>query len=203
MFFGIPVLMVASLVWLGVRHLRDKSAQAAAVESGAWAMVPAEDGQLQAALADLELSHGAIAGAWQAPPILVVDWSHASKGADPELRTGQRRRLIIAPRHQAGPRGVASRKGGGMLEAAAEGVARQLGATPLQAPGWEWARVAGPDGTFLSAEVGAAVDTQVGPGERLHLGARHIALSLPEGPMGPVLDTAAARVDALQAALGG
>ncbi|MDG1483446.1 MAG: hypothetical protein P8R54_27900 [Myxococcota bacterium] len=202
MFICVPIMMVAALIWLGVRHLRDKAARAAAVASGDWVALQETDPALLAALADLRLSHGAVAGAWSAQPVVVVDWSSTSRSADPDLRTGERRRLVITERAQPGPRGVASRRGGGMIEAAAEGIGRLLGAAPLAAPGWQWARVAGPDGTFLSPAIGAAMASVVGPGERLHLGTDHVALSLPEGPVGPLLGAALVRVEALSDALG-
>ena len=204
-FLGIPLIMVIMLVWLGMRHLRDKRARAAAVQSGEWVEVDPTQGDLQAILTDLNLTHGQFKQAWQTPDAstTVVVWSKLNEVRTHETSVGIQKLMILGARPQPGPRGVATRKSGGMLEAAAMGAARQLGHDTMAPPGWEWARVIAPDGTFLSPERGQAVAPHVDVGSTLHLGTTHLALSQRYGPVGHLLDTATERLQALQAALGG
>lgn len=204
-FFGIPLIMVVMLVWMGMRHVRDKRARAAAVQSGKWVEVDPTQGDLQAILTDLHLTHGKFKQAWQTPDAstTVVIWSKAGVTRSRETSVNPRQLMILRARPRPGPRGVAARKAGGMLEAAAIGASLRWGHDTMEPPGWDWSRVMAPDGTFLAPELGQAVAPHVDIGSTLHLGTTHLALSFQPGPVGPLLDTATERLQALQAALGG
>lgn len=202
--FGVPVVMVVFIAVLVVRRVRDGRGRQRAVAAG-WEEVSHQDGGLQAILGDLSL-RGRCLAAYRHGPLWVLDHTTMSRSGPAETRTGSRRRLLLVPRDTEGPRAVIARRGPGLVEELVDGLARGLGAGPLEPPGWEWARVHGPpesavDG-FAGPEVSARVEALLGPGEGLRLGRTWAALSLPEGPLTPLLEEAEERAAALRAALG-
>lgn len=127
--------------------------------------------------------------------VVAADYRWTSPGPA-KRRVGRRRRLLIVPRLAPGPRGIVQSKVGAL----GAGLANALGASVEPIAGWEWATISA-DGPWLDADLSDAVRELLGSGERLHLGASHAVLSLPEGRLDELLDEAAARVEALRAAL--
>lgn len=200
---GVPVVMVVLIGGLVVRRVRDGRGRRRAVATG-WEEVDLEDGGLQAILADLSIG-GRCLAAYRRGPVWVVDHTSMRRSGPAETRTGSRRRLLLVPREHDGVRAVIAHRGPGLIEGMVDSLTRGLGAGPLEPPGWEWARVHGPpesavDG-FPGPEVSARVEALLGPGERLRLGRAWAALSLPEGPLTPLLEGAEERAAAVRGAL--
>ncbi len=106
--FGIASWMGVALLWRGDRHIRDKGNQAAAVVSEAREPSSMDHSALHAALTDRSLAQGAVADAWTSTALHRVDGSHSTNGANPTLRAGKRRRVVVSPRRTArvaGPNG--------------------------------------------------------------------------------------------------
>lgn len=205
-FTVIPLTMMVLLAYKLVRSVRERSARAALREAG-WEPIPERDPALRAALEDLRIG---------GPRSRLFDGARLSRDGEPLLfvvheprRRGQSEyqrsdKLLIAPRTTPGPIGVVNRRSGGLMEKAAIGLAGALGSEPIDAPGWEWALVAGPTpATGWPPEVGAALAGVLRPGEWLHLGADHLAIRLPDHALpSPALREARARFAELRAALG-
>lgn len=199
---GIPIIMATFIVVLIVRSIRDRRAVSAAVDgSTKWRRLDPEDSLLETIFADLDQRRGHLLHALAQDDMIVVDRTDATRTASNDHRTSSRRILILSRRAVPGPRGVVQHAASGLLGTITEGIVRSLGAEPIEAPGWEWASVYGPDGGFLSAESGQAVQELLRPGERLRLGPAWVALSLPPGPLAPVLAEAEQRVRQLDDAL--
>lgn len=207
-FTAIPLAMMVVLAYRLVRWLRERRAWGQLREEG-WEPIPEHDPGLRDALQDLHIGVARSRLVDRArlesdgePLTFVVH--QPPRRAQSELNASSPDKLLIAPRSTPGPIGVVYRRTGGLMERAAVKVAGALGAQPIDAPGWEWAVVSGPTpASGWPPEMGAALANLLRPGETLHLGARHLAIRLPDDALAsPVLREARARVAALRAALG-
>ena len=92
-FFGIALIMVVMLVWMGMRHFHDKRARATAAQSGKWVAVNPTQGDLKAILTDLHLTHGTFKQAWQTPDssttVVVGSKLGVNRTREPSVNTRQ------------------------------------------------------------------------------------------------------------------
>lgn len=201
-FLGVPVGMVATLVWLAVRGLRDRRAARRLVQEGPWQSVddPAAAQHLLHPLG-LDGPRVQVTRLVRNGPLWVCDWHRGMRTSPTAESGGERRRLLLVADAGGALHGTVNARVGGILEAGAAALGEALGAPVVALDGWDWAVVATPDPAPFTPARGRALQPHLSPGARLHLAGPMAALSLPEGDLATLMQEAQARADALRASL--
>ncbi len=208
-FLGVPILMMGILIYRVVAFIVAKTRLSRALGDGPWkrfyddsvvrrALEDAEVRPERARFFDVVATEGHDGWNGKSEPLLAMRCRWKFRRGPAQKHTApQPRRLVVIPYDGLGVRGVVQHRAGGLLERTALAVADALGAQADDIPGWEWAIVHHDGSGWLDAELSEKLKAHLAEGERLHIGARYLVLSVPDGPIVDLLPTAEDRARGL------
>lgn len=199
LFFGVPVAMAGALVWQFVRWWGDRTRVAEAKRAGWNALDEASVLWILDACA-IPTDRAHLLDSLESDGLIVTKYGRRHRGSS-EQRMNLSRRMLIGRRNRGGVEGVLQPRQGGILETAAMAWAGAVAVKPRELEGWEWAWVSAAGPTWLSPIASEPLRACLAPQERLHLGPEHWILSLPPGPLAPLIEEARMRADVLDEAL--
>lgn len=217
MLLGVPLVMGGVIAWRVGGWAWDKARTRQVVASGVWQPDPGYAGTLREALLGAGMSlpraevHHIHRSGHGAEAVWAARFRWSSRGPASTLRQGGQRRVLVMARPGPGPQGVVQHRSGGVFEGAGLAAVEAVSGQPrIEPPGFEWALVhRDPSGAHdgFEPDLGAWLRDALGPYDRLHLGAGHLILSLPDGSMADLMEGGAERLrslrDRLEAASGG
>lgn len=194
----IPLLMIAVLVYRGVRWLVMRARWNTLLEERGWTP-DGDESVIEAACEDVGLPVRRASLSWVARRDGALIALYRRRG--PGKQSGMTRRLLLVPREVPGATGSLQPRIGGLLETAALAVTGLvgLGGDRAELEGWEWALVftRGDDEAWLPDEASPRLRDFLHSNETLLLGERWTVLSLNEGDMPELLDRLEPLRDAL------